>query len=210
MDFFIPGIPLEQIRKLDGNENPYNFSIKGAGTSTPVPVISGRVFHDPNLSNWQDANEPGLAGVSLALWQWNGTTYVATHGAKLRHGQAEATVDATLQWSRPPFSPVRLAYAAGLAFAFDASLGGPIQRDKTWIFGAYRRAYIDSTVDRSPSADWRSDQTARPSLSHLAGSWNGLSVASLKTTWVTSWTSVRSRYCWFPDPLAMKIVRSAG
>jgi protocatechuate 3,4-dioxygenase beta subunit len=41
-------------------------------------TISGRVFHDPNLSNSQDANEPGLAGVSLALLQWNGTTYVAT------------------------------------------------------------------------------------------------------------------------------------
>ncbi|MEX2141975.1 MAG: SdrD B-like domain-containing protein [Pirellulales bacterium] len=41
-------------------------------------TIAGRVFHDPNLSNSQEANEPGLAGVSLALWQWNGTTYVAT------------------------------------------------------------------------------------------------------------------------------------
>src|SRR4030095_16152004 len=29
--------------------------------------------------------------------------------------------------------------------------GGPIAKDKVWIFGAYRRAYIDSTVDRSPA-----------------------------------------------------------
>jgi hypothetical protein len=43
------------------------------------------------------------------------------------------------------------------------SLGGPIQRDKTWIFAAYRRAYIDSTVDRSP-ADVRAFEVFRPDL----------------------------------------------
>jgi hypothetical protein len=32
----------------------------------------------------------------------------------------------------------------------DFSFGGPIMKDRTWFFGAYRTALIDSTVDRSP------------------------------------------------------------
>jgi protocatechuate 3,4-dioxygenase beta subunit len=48
-------------------------------TQIPKPItISGRVFNDPNLSNSQDASELGIAGVSLSLLQWNGTSYVAT------------------------------------------------------------------------------------------------------------------------------------
>jgi hypothetical protein len=45
----------------------------------------------------------------------------------------------------------------------DVSLGGPIRKDKIWAFGAYRRAFIDSTVDRSP-ADIRSFEAFRPDL----------------------------------------------
>ena len=45
----------------------------------PKPItIAGRVFNDPNLSNSQDGGEPGIAGVSLALLEWNGSSYVAT------------------------------------------------------------------------------------------------------------------------------------
>ena len=43
------------------------------------------------------------------------------------------------------------------------SLGGPIQKDKVWIFGAYRRAFIDSTVDRSP-ADVQAFEAFAPDL----------------------------------------------
>jgi uncharacterized protein (TIGR02099 family) len=40
-------------------------------------------------------------------WRREGDTWhVATRGAKLRHGRAQATVDATVQWSRPSISPV--------------------------------------------------------------------------------------------------------
>ena len=45
----------------------------------------------------------------------------------------------------------------------DVSLGGPIRKDKIWAFGAYRRAFIDSTVDRSP-ADIKSFEAFRPDL----------------------------------------------
>jgi protocatechuate 3,4-dioxygenase beta subunit len=41
-------------------------------------TIAGRVFHDPNVSNSQDAGEPGLAGVSVTLLRWDGAGYVAT------------------------------------------------------------------------------------------------------------------------------------
>jgi hypothetical protein len=46
----------------------------------------------------------------------------------------------------------------------DFSLGGPILRDRTWFFGAYRMALIDSTVDRSPQ-DILAFQALRPDMS---------------------------------------------
>ena len=49
-----------------------------------------------------------------------------------------------------------------------------------------------------------------PSFSQRAGSWNGLSVASLKTMWVTSCSIAISRYDGDPPPSHMKIVRSSG
>ena len=45
----------------------------------------------------------------------------------------------------------------------DFSFGGPIMKDRTWFFGAYRTALIDSTVDRSP-LDIRSFQAFRPDV----------------------------------------------
>ncbi|MEX0586296.1 MAG: SdrD B-like domain-containing protein, partial [Pirellulales bacterium] len=45
----------------------------------PLPItISGTVFKDPNLTNHQDAGEPGIGGVELTLYQLVGQTYVAT------------------------------------------------------------------------------------------------------------------------------------
>ena len=49
----------------------------GIQKAKPI-TIAGRVFHDPNLSNSQDSGEPGLAGVTLSLLKWNGTSYVST------------------------------------------------------------------------------------------------------------------------------------
>jgi hypothetical protein len=45
----------------------------------------------------------------------------------------------------------------------DVSLGGPIVRDRTWFFGAYRVALIDSTTDRSPT-DVEVFQALRPDI----------------------------------------------
>ena len=45
----------------------------------------------------------------------------------------------------------------------DFSFGGPIMKDRTWFFGAYRTALIDSTVDRSPQ-DVRAFQAFRPDV----------------------------------------------
>ena len=54
----------------------------GAVTSvkqTPKPItLTGTVFEDRNLSNTQQAGEPGIAGVSLSLFVWNGSSYVPT------------------------------------------------------------------------------------------------------------------------------------
>ena len=45
----------------------------------------------------------------------------------------------------------------------DFSFGGPIKRDHTWFFGAFRSALIDSTVDRSP-LDITAFQAFRPDV----------------------------------------------
>ena len=45
----------------------------------------------------------------------------------------------------------------------DFSFGGPIMQDRTWFFGAYRTALIDSTVDRSP-LDIQAFQAFRPDV----------------------------------------------
>jgi len=48
-------------------------------TQRPLPItISGTVFEDVDLDNVQDAGEPGIAGVELALFELEGADYVAT------------------------------------------------------------------------------------------------------------------------------------
>ncbi|MGC4005984.1 MAG: SdrD B-like domain-containing protein [Pirellulales bacterium] len=48
-------------------------------TQIPKPIeLSGVVYHDRDQDVTQDAGEEGLAGVSLTLLQWNGTSYVST------------------------------------------------------------------------------------------------------------------------------------
>lgn len=51
----------------------------GSVVQQPLPVtISGRVYHDANLSLTQEAGEVGLSGVSLTLWQKVNGVYVNT------------------------------------------------------------------------------------------------------------------------------------
>jgi len=54
----------------------------GASTlvpQTPLPItISGVVYEDMNANNQQNQGDPGIANVQLALWQWNGNSWVAT------------------------------------------------------------------------------------------------------------------------------------
>lgn len=48
-------------------------------TQVPLPItLAGTVYEDIDLDNRRDAGETGLAGVTLALLQWNGSQYVAT------------------------------------------------------------------------------------------------------------------------------------
>jgi len=48
-------------------------------TQTPLPIsLSGTVYDDPNLNNVQDPGEPGIANVTLTLFEYNGTSYVST------------------------------------------------------------------------------------------------------------------------------------
>jgi len=50
-----------------------------SATQTPLPIsIAGTVFEDINANNQQEPGDPGLAGVELALYQWEGGAYVAT------------------------------------------------------------------------------------------------------------------------------------
>jgi protocatechuate 3,4-dioxygenase beta subunit len=41
-------------------------------------TISGTVYQDNNQDLLQESGEPGVAGVNLELWQWNGAEYVDT------------------------------------------------------------------------------------------------------------------------------------
>ncbi|MCC9609755.1 carboxypeptidase regulatory-like domain-containing protein [Blastopirellula sp. JC732] len=51
----------------------------GSAVQQPLPVtISGRVYHDVNLSLTQEAGEVGLSGVSLTLWMKVNGVYVNT------------------------------------------------------------------------------------------------------------------------------------
>ncbi len=46
---------------------------------TPLPAdLAGKVYEDHNLNNQIDSGDQGVVGVSLELWQWNGTAFVDT------------------------------------------------------------------------------------------------------------------------------------
>ena len=65
----------------EGVGENYNFGEHKGG------AISGYVYHDRNNNGIKETGEEGIANVTLALWVWNGTTYVDS-GAK-------TTTDAT-------------------------------------------------------------------------------------------------------------------
>ena len=56
-----------------------NAGAVGVLTQPPLPRdLVGVVFNDLNLDGQQESNEQGVAGVQLALYQWNGTQYIST------------------------------------------------------------------------------------------------------------------------------------
>jgi len=60
---------------LAGTHNP----TIDAGLTTPlVAGLGNYVWHDVNENGFQDANEPGIAGVQVTLYASNGTTVLAT------------------------------------------------------------------------------------------------------------------------------------
>ena len=88
-------------------------------TQTPLPIsIGGRVFSDPNLNNHQDSGEPGLSGVTLALYSFNGSQYVATGAITT----TDSSGDYLFQWLQPGTYEVAEAVPQGY-FAVGAAVG---------------------------------------------------------------------------------------
>ncbi len=54
----------------------------------PLPdSIAGVVFYDANMNNHQDSNDPGISGVTLTLYQFDGQKYVSTGKTTLTDAQ---------------------------------------------------------------------------------------------------------------------------
>lgn len=51
--------------------------VSAAQQALPV-TLEGTVYYDPNLNNVQNAGEPGIANVTLALYSFDGTNYTPT------------------------------------------------------------------------------------------------------------------------------------
>src|SRR4249920_1772315 len=113
-------------------------NVKLAGVDAAAPMGYGLVIN--MISKSGGNNLSGSVGYTVQPFSWNGN--------KATENRQEGVV------GTPGTRKVD---------QFDMSLGGPIKKDKVWIFGAYRRAYIDSTVDRSP-ADIQAFQAFAPDL----------------------------------------------
>jgi serine-aspartate repeat-containing protein C/D/E len=60
----------------------------------PLPNnLAGVVFDDNNLNNHQDSGDPGIAGVHLTLFQFNGTAYVPTGATTITDSQGNYKFD---------------------------------------------------------------------------------------------------------------------
>ena len=113
-------------------------NVKLSGVDAAAPMGYGLVINMISKSGGNSLS--GSAGYTIQPFSWNGNNAA--------EGRQEGVV------GTPGTRKVD---------QFDVSLGGPIKRDKIWFFGAYRRAYIDSTVDRSP-ADIQAFEAFAPEL----------------------------------------------
>jgi hypothetical protein len=113
-------------------------NVKLAGVDAAAPMGYGLVINMISKSGGNSLS--GSAGYTVQPFSWNGNNAAEDRQERVAGTPGTRKVD-----------------------QFDASLGGPIMKDKVWIFGAYRRAYIDSTVDRSP-ADIQAFQAFAPDL----------------------------------------------
>ena len=113
-------------------------NVKLAGVDAAAPMGYGLVINMISKSGGNSLS--GSAGYTVQPFSWNGNNAAEDRQEDVVGTPGTRKVD-----------------------QFDASLGGPIKRDKIWIFGAYRRAFIDSTVDRSP-ADVQAFEAFRPDL----------------------------------------------
>jgi len=113
-------------------------NVKLAGVDASAPMGYGLVINMISKSGGNTLS--GSMGYTLMPYAWNGNNAAQNRQAGIVGTPGTRRVD-----------------------QFDVSLGGPIRKDKIWAFGAYRRAYIDSTVDRSP-ADIQAFKVFRPEL----------------------------------------------
>jgi hypothetical protein len=113
-------------------------NVKLAGVDASAPMGYGLVI---NMISKSGGNAfSGSAGYTLMPYSWNGNNAAKDRQAGVVGTPGTRKVD-----------------------QLDLALGGPLRRDRVWFFGAYRRAFIDSTVDRSP-ADISAFQAFRPDL----------------------------------------------
>ena len=113
-------------------------NVKLAGVDASAPMGYGLVINMISKSGGNSLR--GSAGYTLQPFSWNGNNATEDRQARVAGTPGTRKVD-----------------------QFDASIGGPIMTDKVWFFGAYRRAFIDSTVDRSP-ADVQAFEAFAPEL----------------------------------------------
>ena len=181
----------EHVTQMDGfmAANYWDMNVNRTG-------LSGEAISDTNVK---------LAGVDASAPMGYGLVInmVSKSGGNFLSGSGGYTVQ-PFSWNGNNAAQNRQAGVVGTPGTrkvdqFDLSFGGPIQRDKTWIFGAYRRAYIDSTVDRSP-ADVRAFEVFRPDLvgnfpanelhSHQPFAKVTSRVSSITRSWASSSTTV--------------------
>ena len=133
----------EHVTQMDGfmAANYWDMNVNRTG-------LSGEAISDTNVK---------LAGVDASAPMGYGLVInmISKSGGNSLSGSAGYTVQ-PFSWNDNNAAQDRQAGIVGTPGTrkvdqFDASLGGPIQHDKTWFFAAYRRAFIDSTVDRSPA-----------------------------------------------------------
>ena len=113
-------------------------NVKLAGVDASAPMGYGLVINMISKSGGNSLS--GSVGYTLMPYSWNDNNAAEDRQAGVVGTPGTRKVD-----------------------QFDVAMGGPIRQDKIWWFGAYRRAFIDSTVDRSP-ADIQAFEAFRPDM----------------------------------------------